>query len=1197
MAHSSHNGGAGKGSPAFSTPAPARRLPQLADESLRPQPPAGEISAVAGSQRFLNGKFSRVIHGLVLAIFLFSTPLSPTDPRLFSPGLAIALAAEEIEVRPPPDLVKAETLQAKIDEVETSTDFTAEEKNELLELYKKALSNLQAIRSNLEATESFRRETQAAPKQIESLKGDTSAIERQRQTPMAGIQLEPAADVEKLVQLLQSQQAELAAADVARTDLARRLSYMNSRPVVISERLAEAEREQEAMEAGLKAPAEGGSGELDVARRWVFETGYMALSTEIGMLEEELLRKPIRTSLLEARLKYQDSKLELIKLRVSMINDRLNKKRQLEAEKVQHEAEKVQKQAEGGNPVVVKLSAENAELSKQIKSMAAQLEQIAKGYDQAMKLNSRVTANFQDAQDTLESSGLTEGLGKVLLAQRSYLPELEVKKGEARERDQQIAEAEVMRLKLQAEARRMADTETFISQFIDEERAEQSAELLSELRPQIELRKQLLDRAMDMLEVYLTELNQLNREERKLLASVSAYQTFLQQNLLWLRNAEPTKPGDFLELPMELGELFRIATQPSFVTALKTHLVKKPLFWLTVIFALFLVLKRRKFIKEIKNRAKIVGKPVTDNIANTLITFVLTALWAAPTPLVLAMIGWLLESGGKHELTTGLGKSLMAISLYYFSLRFYRAVCMPRGLAEAHFRWPEDSLRFLRKELDRFFFIIIPSGLAIVIAISLSPGNDGGIFARLCFVIAHLSLVIFFYRIFHPDQGVLAHLREQESSTWILKLYPVLFFTLILFPIVLIILVFSGYLYSVGVVSNMFGHTWLLLFGLILLNALLLRWIEVVRRKIYYEALMEKKRQRLEEPQTTDAGGSDEESAMQFEEPEVDVAGLAGETREFVTLAVFLAGLLGLYLVWSSFLPALKILDEVVLWHNNVKEGGIEKQLPITLADLGLAIIYAGGVAILAKRLPALLEIILLRGTNMTSGARYTVTSLANYTIITVGVVLVLNSLGAQWSQLQWLVAALGVGIGFGLQEIIANFICGLIILFEQPVRVGDIVTIGDTDGVVTKIRMRATTIRNWDRKELLVPNKEFITGRLLNWSLADQVTRIYIVIGIAYGSDVDKAMELIRQAAEQQEHVLEDPPPHVNFEGFGDNSLNLTLRAYVDNIDFRLSTITEIHREVNRLFAEAAITIPFPQRDVHFDCRQPLRIRIEEQP
>jgi len=191
-------------------------------------------------------------------------------------------------------------------------------------------------------------------------------------------------------------------------------------------------------------------------------------------------------------------------------------------------------------------------------------------------------------------------------------------------------------------------------------------------------------------------------------------------------------------------------------------------------------------------------------------------------------------------------------------------------------------------------------------------------------------------------------------------------------------------------------------------------------------------------------------------------------------------------------------------------------------------------------------------------------------------------------------VVALGVGIGFGLEEIVANFISGIIILFERPIRVGDIVTVGDTDGVVTRIRIRATTIRNWDRKELLVPNKEFITGRLLNWSLSDQMTRVVIVVGVAYGSDVDKALELMAEAAQEHEHVLDDPKPVLSFEGFGDNSLTLLLRAYPGSLEYRIATITDLHRAINLKFNAAGIAIAFRQRDIHLDTSKPLKLQVE---
>jgi potassium efflux system protein len=208
-----------------------------------------------------------------------------------------------------------------------------------------------------------------------------------------------------------------------------------------------------------------------------------------------------------------------------------------------------------------------------------------------------------------------------------------------------------------------------------------------------------------------------------------------------------------------------------------------------------------------------------------------------------------------------------------------------------------------------------------------------------------------------------------------------------------------------------------------------------------------------------------------------------------------------------------------------------------------------------------------------------------------------LSNFGLQWSKLQWLVAALGVGLGFGLQEIVANFVSGIILLLERPIRIGDTVELGDAGGTVARIQIRATTLVTWERKELLVPNKEFITGRVLNWTLSNEQTRILINVGVAYGSDVGKAMELIMQAAKEHKRVLDDPQPIVTFEAFGDNALSVFLRAYTDSIDFRLTTMTELHQAIYDKLNAAGIAIAFPQRDVHLDTAKPLEITLHQEP
>ena len=155
-----------------------------------------------------------------------------------------------------------------------------------------------------------------------------------------------------------------------------------------------------------------------------------------------------------------------------------------------------------------------------------------------------------------------------------------------------------------------------------------------------------------------------------------------------------------------------------------------------------------------------------------------------------------------------------------------------------------------------------------------------------------------------------------------------------------------------------------------------------------------------------------------------------------------------------------------------------------TWADLLLGLLVVIATTIVAKNLPGILEIAVLQNLPIDSGSRYAAASLAQYAIVAIGGVLLFQVLPLDWSQLGWAFAALSVGLGFGLQEIVANFVCGIILLFERPIRVGDVVTISNVTGTVSKIRMRATTITDWDRKEFVVPNKEFITGQLLNLSL-----------------------------------------------------------------------------------------------------------------
>lgn len=237
---------------------------------------------------------------------------------------------------------------------------------------------------------------------------------------------------------------------------------------------------------------------------------------------------------------------------------------------------------------------------------------------------------------------------------------------------------------------------------------------------------------------------------------------------------------------------------------------------------------------------------------------------------------------------------------------------------------------------------------------------------------------------------------------------------------------------------------------------------------------------------------------------------------------------------------------------------------------------------VMTRNLPGLLEVLVLSRLKLRQGSTYAITTILTYIIVGIGAIASLGMIGVTWNKLQWLAAALTVGLGFGLQEIFANFVSGIILLFERPIRIGDTVTIGTYSGTVSKIRIRATTIVDFDRKEVIIPNKAFVTERLINWSLSDTVTRITIAIGVAYGSDLDKVKRVLLSAATSNNKVMTEPAPNVYFTSFGASTLDHELRFYVRQIGDRGVTSDEVNRAIDKLCRENDIDIAFNQLEVH---------------
>jgi len=218
---------------------------------------------------------------------------------------------------------------------------------------------------------------------------------------------------------------------------------------------------------------------------------------------------------------------------------------------------------------------------------------------------------------------------------------------------------------------------------------------------------------------------------------------------------------------------------------------------------------------------------------------------------------------------------------------------------------------------------------------------------------------------------------------------------------------------------------------------------------------------------------------------------------------------------------------------------------------------------------------------SLARGLPYALSVLIHYAILLLGFLLAVAALGVDMNRVTFLTGAFGVGVGFGLQSVVNNFVSGIILLLERPIQVGDAIQLGDLEGNVRRIGIRSTTVRTWQGAEVIVPNATFISDRVTNWTLSDRRRRIDLPIGVAYGSDPERVLDLLRATALTVPGVIPEPAPLALFKNFGDSALDFEVRAWTDRFEDWLIIKSRLGVAVNAAFKDAGIAIPFPQRDV----------------
>lgn len=230
----------------------------------------------------------------------------------------------------------------------------------------------------------------------------------------------------------------------------------------------------------------------------------------------------------------------------------------------------------------------------------------------------------------------------------------------------------------------------------------------------------------------------------------------------------------------------------------------------------------------------------------------------------------------------------------------------------------------------------------------------------------------------------------------------------------------------------------------------------------------------------------------------------------------------------------------------------------------------------------------------MDSGTSYTLSKITQYVVITIGVLISFNFVGINLSSLTVIFGLLSVGIGFGLQNVTANFISGLIILFERPISIGDRVMVTDIEGDVTEINIRSTMVRTVNNVFIIVPNSEFVSKDVINYSHGDPTYRLDIDVGVSYGSDLDVVLKALKEVADTNSTVMKKPDPEVHLIEFGESAWNMQLRAWIPNVKEYPRIRNELNQSIVRTFKRYDIEIPFPQRDLHIRSSAKLSIDKE---
>ncbi|MBW1783543.1 MAG: mechanosensitive ion channel [Deltaproteobacteria bacterium] len=1138
----------------------------------------------------------------------------------FCPLLVLALTcpifsqqAKPPSGTPPTDLMleKDANLKDKLKQLRDQRTTIAGASDLEESLQKAALKHLDAAIQNLEAAEAAHRQKTELVKIIKYAPQRRQKIQVQlAKTLPDNAVLRKAIDKASLKDAERQMgevEAALTGARAEHGKWEKRLQQQRGIIETLPKKIAEAKSRLKDIEGQLAAfPSEKADSLLGEATKEDLQSEKLRTGAEISLYERQLSTHETLVSLYMSELDLAAREIALQNNQFIIWRTRVQTLRRETAAKALLDAQKAKEKTSEQAPVIEAQYDLNIQLGRRLEQLTLEETRLQENLDQKKQLLSELKDDISLAHKRLEETDITETIGLALREQRQSLPTPETYESGAAKVRMRINEIQDARAEIDRMHRKLLNVEPLVQEIVDSvgyTSSRQKEQTTSEARKLLLKRREIVDRLQNTYMRIIKILRNIGYTEQQILMTSEAFADFLDRHLLWLRSSKPLGLQDTVDACLDLFRILGAPYRWKQTFEVVQQSVKRNLsHWILGLMGAVLLLAGRRWAvnkqfaisQRISNRDR-------DSLALSLQALGLNLYLSMVWPLLVGFAALEIQRVAEtHTFPMGIGNGLMKSAMHLAGFLFLYHFSRIGGPAAVHFQWPDAVRATFHRSLTFFVpLIIMASGLIAVL--DTVEQNDGASLIQLISLLQNLVAALYLGVMLRFSGGITSELIHHHPKSWLTRLRYIWYPVAVGIYLLVAVLVGVGYYYSAAEIRNLLQHTTGLALLTIILYGLAIRALTLGHRNLV--------RHRKDTDPTTEIDTVDTilTKPEDIEDRESQTDHAAGETpaitaisqqaRSLLNAFTVIGVLIGLWLIWAPALPALQILHDVHLWTYTVETGGVTKAASFTLAGLILTILILIATFVAYRNLPGLLEIILLNHLPLDPGLRYAFSTVSRYTIAGVGVIVVFQTIGIRWSSIQWLIAALGVGLGFGLQETVANFISGLIVLFERPFRINDTVTIGDITGTVTRIRIRATTIRDWDRKELIVPNKEFITGRLINWSLSDNIIRLKFPVGIAYGSDTDLAEKLLLNAARESSRVLKDPRPNAVFLGFGDNSLNFELRAYIGDINDMIAVIHNVNRKIDKKFREAGISISFPQRDVHLDFTQgPVEVKLMEE-